>query len=376
MNRNESNVFHKSFLPDLLLWIDSNPEVLLHRSRLASGGKPSGIWTGFSTFQSPVTLLQYAGNPAMHLALLLYVQGAGVSYRSSETGADVSFLATIKRKAEVSGLSPRAVRSGFKRLEKDGSISLRMSGKTDAGRFRARRVFLLNPQTGERLSTDPGHYGLLSSNASDEHFHFVTVPRVALEAIHTMKHASEKAVYLAALCLVSKARDESVFVERSLWRQLSYLGENAFNRGVRYCIGRKLLSYRKHILTVNDPQTSKPTERWKNKGVRIDHENTHWKFDLNTVTPEEWHGVVQKAMQQTISFFDGWRTVKELGCPYCGEQGKFSLSFSDSGFRCHACQQGHGKLGQLVQHVRGTNMDAAKVFIQETIEQNRQEIAA
>ena len=367
MNRNESNVFHRSFPPELLQWIDSNPEVLLHRSRLVSDGKPSGIFSGFSTFQCPVTLLQYAGNPAVHLALLLYVQGAGTSYRSSETGADVSFLATIKRKAEVSGLSPRAVRSGFHRLEKDGYISLRMNRKTDAGRFRARRVFLLNPETGERLSTDPGSYGLLSSNASDEYFSFITVPRASLEAIHIMKHASEKAVYLAALCLVSKACDEVVFVERLLWRQLSHLGKNAFDRGVRYCISRKFLSYRKHVLTVNDPQTGKPTERWKNAGVRIEHENTHWKFDLNTVTPEEWQTVVEKLLHESFAG-DGWRHGKDIACPFCGERDVFAVNFSLSGFTCHGCRE-KGKLGQLVQRVRGTNMGAAKVFIQETIKE-------
>ena len=70
MNRNESNESHKSYLQTLLQWTDSSPEVLFHRSRLESEGKPSpGIWIGSSVFQCPVELLQYAGQAPAHVAL-------------------------------------------------------------------------------------------------------------------------------------------------------------------------------------------------------------------------------------------------------------------------------------------------------------------
>ena len=289
------------------------------------------------------------------------------------------FLGKGRKIAEVSHLPERSVKFAFKQLVEHHVIERKPGRRNDAGKFGAGRVHLINPQTGKRLSTDPGRYGLLSSNVTDDYFSFITVPRPSLEEIHTMKHASEKAVYLAALCLVSKAMDECVFVDRSLWQELAHLGKNAFNRGVRYCIGRKLLSYRKHVLTLHDPQTGKPTERWKNKGVRVEHENAHWKYDLDKFSSEEWRIVLEKLLHESITSFDGWRTLQKIRCPFCGERGSFSMSMStSSGFRCHGsgCRV-HGKLGQLVQRVRGTNMDAAKVFIQETIEQNRiKEIAA
>ena len=56
MNRLESSESNNPYLPFLLHWNSSSNEVLLQRSRLSFEGKPTGIWTGFSTFQSPVTL--------------------------------------------------------------------------------------------------------------------------------------------------------------------------------------------------------------------------------------------------------------------------------------------------------------------------------
>lgn len=370
MNRTESNSPSQfSCLQSLLEWTDTNPEVLIRRSRLAADDRPTGIWTGHSTFQIPLRLLEYAGQSPVHLALLLYSQGAGVSYRSPDWGNDVSFPSRIASRAKVSGLSARVVRSAFKRLETDGYISMRSNGNTDAGRYRARKIFLLDPQTGERLTTNPGIYGLFSSNATDEHFHFITVPRTSLEAVNAMEHASAKSAYLVALCFVSKAMDECVAVNRSLWQRLSHLGRNAFGRGLRYCIRKGLLSYRRGVLTVNDPATGKPTERWKHPRVRIEHENPVWKFDLNTVKPEKWRIVVEELLHASFPETDGWtHSTKDVGCPFCGEFGKFNVNFSESRYKCHAsgCRES-GRLGQLVQRVHRTTMDAAKTFIQEKI---------
>lgn len=304
----------------------------------------------------------------MHLALLLYRQGAGVSYGSIESGLDVSFKARVDTKAEASHLSPRSVKGAFRRLERDGFL-VRRNQKSESGRFKAARVYLLNPQTKERLLTRPGEYGLLSSNANDEHFHFITVPRASLDAINGMKHASSKAVYLSALCLASKAMEECVLVRRSLWQELSQLGRNAFSRGLRYCTGKKLFSYKKGVLTLHDPLTGKPTERWRSERVRIQHENTVWRFDLNEVTPEQWRAVVERLLKQAIPAADKWTLSKEIPCPHCGKAGAFSVNFSVAGYICHGCKE-KGRLGQLVQRVHGGNMDAAKVFIQESIRES------
>lgn len=234
---------------------------------------------------------------------------------------------------------------------------------------------LLNPETGEVLQTDPGQYGLLSSNSSDERFSFITIPKSSLDAINRMELACEKSVYIAALALVSKARNEVVAVDRQLWQQLAHLGRNAFGRGFKRCKNKKLFSYKRGILTLHDPLTGAPSERWRSPQVWIDHDNPKWKYDLNKITPEQWHAVVEKLLHQTFPDVDGWTpTEKEVHCPFCKQYGEFSVNFNVSGYRCHGCGE-KGRLGQLVKQVRGTNMDAAKQFIQETIENmNEKEI--
>lgn len=312
--------------------------------------------------QVPISLLRYAGSPPAHLALHLYAQGAGVSYRADETGADVCFRVRVKTKRKATNLT---LRSTFSRLETDGYIQ-RKRERIASGRHRASRIYLLDPLTGDRLKTHPNSYGLLSENAQDECFSFITLPRDCLKAIDEMECASEKALFLAALCLVSKARDECVEVARALWRALAHVSKNSFTSALRSLTNKKLLSYRRGVLTLHDPLTGKPVERWRYPRKLVNHENAQWAFDLNKVTAEEWHAVLERALRVPIPFFDGWHTVKELGCPFCGECGKFSLSFESAGFKCHAACKEHGKLGQLVKHVLGVEWDAVKEYIKET----------
>lgn len=224
----------------------------------------------------------------------------------------------------------------------------------------------------------PGEYGLLSSNSNDPHFSFITIPRASLDKIDFMKHAAEKSVYIAALALASKAMHEVIHVDRSLWQELSHLGRNAFSEGVKCCKTKKLFSYSKKILTLFDPLTGKPTERWRSPREWIDHENPTWKFDLRKITPEQWHVIAEKLFHQTFPDVDGWTpTTKELRCPFCKQHDTFAVNFHLSRYKCHNddCLGQKGMLGQLVKQVRGTNMDAAKKFISETIEEKeRQEI--
>jgi len=305
----------------------------------------------------------------MHIGLHLYALGAGVSYRSHESGYDVGIRVKMKTKAKDSkaenttNLSLRAVVSGFNQLEADGCIQRRK----EKG-YRLKIIYLLDPQTRKRLQTHPMSYGLFSSNAEEECFSFITLPRDCLKAIDQMKHASEKGIYLAALALASKERNEIVAVDRSLWQKLANVSKNTFTAKLKTLIRKKLLSYRRGVLILHDPMTGKPSERWRNEREFIYHENAKWAFDLNGVKPEEWHTVLEKALRQTIPFFNGWQTVKDFGCPFCGAVGKFSLSFDDAGFRCRACRDGHGKLGQLVKHALGADWNATKDYIKETIQ--------
>jgi hypothetical protein len=362
-NTNDPPAYRQS----LLTWDDTNAKVFAYRSRLESEGKIHGLWNNFSSFQCPVELVEFAGSPAMHLALLLYQQAAVVSYRAREENRNVRFKVTIKNRATASGLSPRSVRSAFKVLERDGLIVRKRRQKGTDGRFLDTYVDMLDPQTGYALQTFPKVYGLLSSNATNDYFHFITVPKAALTAIKCMTHACEKSVYIAALCLASKAGDECVAVDRALWQQVSHVKRAAFSRGLKYCVNRGLVSYRSGVLTVNDPLTGLPTERWKHPREFIHHENPQWEYDLDKVTPDEWRIVIPKAFNGLAPLTDGWHTLKEVGCPFCGERGKFNISYSDTRFRCHACIEGRGRLGKLLKRVLGTDMNSAKTFIQETL---------
>ena len=157
--------------------------------------------------------------------------------------------------------------------------------------------------------------------------------------------------------------------------QLAHVGKNTFTRGLACCEAKKLLSYRRKILTLFDPLTGKPPARWKSPREWIDHANPTWKFDLGKITPSEWHAIVEKLLYQTFPDVDGWTpTTKELRCPFCKQHGEFSVNFHIARYTCHGCREA-GMLGQLVKQVRGGDMNAAKQFIQEAIEEKeRQEI--
>jgi hypothetical protein len=60
-----------------------------------------------------------------------------------------------------------------------------------------------------------------------------------------MKHACEKATYIAALAFVSRDVHEHVSVEPQLWWEVAHLSRSSFYRGLRYCEARELLSYKK-----------------------------------------------------------------------------------------------------------------------------------
>jgi hypothetical protein len=96
----------KVYLQNIIDWSTSDFHVLAYREQLRSEGRPDGIWKGFSRFQSPVEVLEYAGEPAAHLLLYLYCLGAGAS-KSASVGADVGFSRLLKTLAKGTGLFGR-----------------------------------------------------------------------------------------------------------------------------------------------------------------------------------------------------------------------------------------------------------------------------
>lgn len=377
MNRqaSESNrqIDPEAYIQKIIDWSTSDLHVLAHREQLRSEGRPSGIWTGFSRFQSPVEVLEYAGEPAAHLLLYLYSLGAGVSKRASYD-ADVRFSRLVETLARGTGLSARKrarkVERALERLKNDHRIEYRQERKSD-GSYGAGRIYLLEPSTGRRLPAT-GRYGLLSGEPYEPTgpFDYITVTRHSLEAIHKMKRACEKATYIAALAFVSRDVHENVSVEPQLWWEVAHLSRSSFYRGLRYCECQQLLSYKKNALTLFDPLTKKPVERWRHPSPWVVHENSTVQLDFKTVLPEHWRFIVEDLFGESFpeANASGWtRMSEEIPCPFCKARDKFAVNWGGGSF-CHGCRQKNG-LAKLIQHMKGfTTMGQTKEYILERLD--------
>jgi len=210
----------------------------------------SDLWIGFSRFEVPEGVTKYAGKVAAHVLLLLYQSASGKSFYSA-TESELSFVAVEDHLAKKTGLTTRSIQLAFTQLESDGRIRRLRRTRPD-GTFRT-SVFTLLDSSGSPLQTSPYKYGVCRQNDVP----FVTIPKASLDAINKMKLASQKAVYLSALALVHQHKKESgISVDRNEWQKLSGLGESkyAFSSGLAYLKAEKLVTYRKGILTVNDPR--------------------------------------------------------------------------------------------------------------------------
>ncbi len=149
----------------------------------------------------------------------------------------------------------------------------------------------------------------------------------------------------------------------------SLLGRNAFNRGLKICKRAGLLSYKRYIVTLNDPRTGKPSARTTRE--RTEHEAPRWKFDLNSVKPTEWLTVVEDLLKRKFIFNgDDFWSVTQRGnwCPFCKTEKTFCINVNVAAYKCfnEKCPQPTGRLGQLVQ--RGS-MAQAKARIQRTLKE-------
>jgi hypothetical protein len=309
-------------------------------------GKPEGVvWFDYPRFEVPSYVLDYSGQSPAHILLVLYKRAE--SYELSDR---ISLKVREDTVAEETGLKPRTVRYAFARLEADRRIR-RVRTKRSDGRFLASRVELLDGE-GQTLSTAPRRdngveYGVCSHNQLP----FITVPKECLDAINEMKLASQKSVYFSALSLVSQDKQESVYVQKDKWQELSGLDRNAFNSGVAYCKREKLLRYSGEVLSVFDPVERAPNVRWKNPKPRIDHgPDTKWKFRFASVPAEVWRMEIEKLLGHGIEIGkDGWSL--RYDCPFCHDhKPRFHVNFEKTRYTCHLCKR-RGRLGELISDV-------------------------
>jgi DNA-binding MarR family transcriptional regulator len=320
-----------------------------------------GFWFGHSRFQIPLRVLGYRGKAESLILAYLYERASSISFYSKD-----AVLIEIKVKEEQiakrTGLSVWAVSKGINALEADGAIRVSRYRDVLTHQVKTSVYVLLHSETREPLACSPNTYGVCHENRDRP---YITAPKEAREKMVQM-NPSGRQVYLAALALASVRVITSFGVRREEWKAESLLGRNAFDRGVKECVAKALLSYRRYTLTLNDPRTGKPSTRTVG---RIEHANPTWEFDFKTVTPEQWQRVCAALLKREFIVGDsGWsHATRESLCPFCKEARCFRLNFQESKYQCHHCEN-HGRLGQLVQRVlRVTQMQKAKEFIKAVI---------
>lgn len=321
------------------------------------------FWKGHSLFQIPHRTLAFRGESEALVLIYFYERAAAVSFYSEK---EVLIEIKVKEEtvAERTGLSIRAVSYAIATLEAAGCIRV-VRPKPDAvtGRKSINVYLLLHGETKQPLMARPRVYGICHANFEKP---YITVHKEALKIVRSMTKPG-RACYLAALAMASLKLRTSFGITREDWKAETLLGKNGFNIGMKECKSKKLLTYKRGLLSLNDPITGKPSERIRG---RVEHENPRWKFDLNTVDAGTWRATVERLTKRAfIVGSTGWtHATRETHCPFCREVRSFRANFTAAEFQCSACQR-YGRLGKLVQKLLGTSsMMKAKEFIREQMD--------
>jgi hypothetical protein len=158
--------------------------------------------------------------------------------------------------------------------------------------------------------------------------------------------------------MVSKANTgtESTMTTREEFRRVSGLGKDAFRAGLKECIKLGLLSFiADRLLTIFDPSTRRPTQRWRNKRATFHQRTKKFAFDLNDRTAADYRTLLTKILKLDCSDIedDDWHRI--WPCPLClNEQNSkitkrptFAVHIDPSvaGWHCYLC----GRKGKLVE---------------------------
>jgi hypothetical protein len=288
-------------------------------------GRVKGFWQKFSVFQVPADIVPFRGKAEARILLYLFMRARGFSYHSISQ-RDVCFVSRIETMAEKTSMTVRSVERGLANLAEQKLIYRANNRTSDRrrgrdGHFLAATVTLLNSHTGEILQTCPNNYALCLKNNVKP---YLTIPSIALDEIFGMKKSSLVAVYLTTFLFASRFASETFSVYKQSLREASQMGRNAFNSAFKKLQQKNLLNYSRGILTIHDPATQKPVERWKKEPPWIQHDNAHYKIlDHSTVTPEQWKSVMedQKVLGHELQWLnaamEGWSQKRE--CPMCHE---------------------------------------------------------
>jgi len=325
---------------------------------LRKEGEREGLWMGHSVFQLPVTVHRYKGAPESLVLAYLYEFASGISFYSSEPVV-IELKVSQGKIAEKTGLSLRAVPAAIQELEADGCIRVVRTRNKETGQVELNVYLLLHSTTKEPLWTTPNIWGVCHQNADRP---FITAPKELLKVLMPMQPGG-RAVYLAALSLASRKVTMSFVVTRQDWKAETLLGKNSFNRGVKECVKRSLLKYKRQTLTLHDPATGKPS--MKQRGERVRHADADWKFKLDEITGDQWQRVAERLLKREFTAgANGWtHTRPDDFCPFCKEGRAFTINFEHSQWKCHQCRA-RGRMFQLVQRVlRETQAQRVREYI-------------
>jgi len=124
-------------------------------------------------------------------------------------------------------------------------------------------------------------------------------------------------------------------VTKAEWMLRSGLERCAFNRGLKYCKRRSLLTYAANVLTVNDAHTGKPTEQWNETGTWDGEPSPTWEVNFDDISDDQW----SQLLRAEFGDFD-------LGCPQCGVIKGFGIEVPV--FNCFNC----GTKGTLADFIK------------------------
>lgn len=325
--------------------------------------KTEALWNGHSRFQSPAYVIGYKGEAETLVLLYLYQRA---TYINSNTENESVLEIRVKEEtiADRCRLGRWAVSQAIRKLEADCRIRVSRTRDKITGEMQISIYLLLHSTTKEPLKTSPGDYGFCHANFERP---YVTLPGESFDIMPQLGR-SARAVYLTALAIGSARVCMSFGILRSDWKKESLLGRNAFNRGVRECKNKRLLTFKRGLLTLNDPETGRPSERVSS---RVEHENPQWNFDLNDVDAATWRASVERLFKFpfTVDKITGWTHCKRgTYCPFCRKERKFRVNFTEAKYQCFNCERS-GWLGKLVQKLLGTaSMVKVKLFIREQMD--------
>jgi hypothetical protein len=319
------------------------------------------LWNGHSRFQTPAYILGYQGEAEALVLLYLYQRATYVNLNAEREG-ELEILVKEELIAHKCGLSRQTVSYVICKLEADWRIRVRRTIHPITKEKQTSIYLLLHSATKLPMKTSPGDYGVCYSNFERP---FITVPAESFDVLPRMGRPA-RAVYLAALAIGSTKMRTLFGVTRTDWKKESLLERRAFNSGVNECLRRKLLTFKKGMLRLNDPETGAPSAR--TAPDRVEHGKDSWKFKFDDVSAETWRATIGRLVKTPFIIDDvsGWsRATRGSFCPFCGEEKCFTLSFATGSYQCFACKRMGGLAMLLLKLLGTTRMPKVIAYIKE-----------